>query len=232
MNKLLVSIILPLYNGKRFIAASSKSVLAQAYSPIELLVIDDGSIDGGSNLLPSDPRIKLFRRQNAGVAASRNFGISKARGSYLAFIDQDDYWYPDKLKLQMQVLLKNPDIGYSLTRMHNHLVDNIERPSWLQQKLLDEDPVGMLPSTLLVQSWAFDEIGTFAEELINGSDSEWFMRARRANIQMKIIDRVLLQRNIHEDNCSHDAKTGKREIFSILRQHKNVQFDSSDRKKQ
>lgn len=217
MNEPLVSVILPLYNGKRFIASSIKSVLNQSYRSVELLVINDGSTDNSTDLIPADPRIRIFNRQNSGVAASRNFGIAQAKGRYLAFIDQDDYWYPDKLKLQMQTLLNESNLGYILTRMHNHLVDNMERPEWLKVELLEEDPVGILPSTLLVRHSVFDEIGTFVEALINGSDTEWFIRTRQADIQWKSIERVLVQRNIHEDNCSHDAETGKKELFSILR---------------
>ena len=218
MNNPLVSIILPLYNGKKFIESSINSVLSQSYDPFELLVIDDGSSDGGDGLVPADPRIRLFHRQNAGVAASRNFGISQAKGTYLAFIDQDDYWYPEKLQLQMQVLLNDPEPGYVVTLMHNHLVGTTQRPAWLKPELLTEDPVGLLPSTLVVRRRIFTKIGIFTENLVNASDLEWFIRARKAGVQMRIVNQVLLQRNIHEDNCSHDNNTGKREMFSILRQ--------------
>ncbi len=218
MNNPLVSIILPLYNGRNFIESSINSVLSQSYNPFELLVIDDGSSDGSDDLVPSDPRIRLFRRQNAGVAASRNFGISQAKGTFLAFIDQDDRWYPEKLQLQMQVLLNDPEPGYVLTLMHNHLVETMQRPYWLNPELLTEDPVGLLPSTLVVRRRIFAEIGIFTEDLVNASDMEWFIRAKKAGVQMRIVNQVLLQRNIHEDNCSSDNNTGKREMFSILRQ--------------
>ena len=218
MKNPLVSVVLPLYNGKDFIVSSIASVLSQSYSPLELLVINDGSSDSSADLIPTDPRIRLFHRQNAGVAASRNFGIGQAKGSYLAFIDQDDYWYPDKLELQMQVLLNEPKLGYALTRMRNHLVGDTERPGWLKPELLVEDPVGSLPSTLLVRRRIFTEIGIFVEDLVNASDLEWFVRANNAGVPVQIIDQVLLQRNIHAQNCSHDNKTCKREMFAILRQ--------------
>jgi len=218
MNRPLVSVILPLYNGRDFIESSINSVLSQTYAPFELLVVDDGSTDGSGDLVPVDPRIRLFRRQNAGVAASRNFGISQAGGTYLAFIDQDDYWYPGKLRLQMQVLLTDPEPGYVVTLMHNHLIGTTKRPDWLKPELLTEDPVGFLPSTLLVRRHVFTRIGLFTEDLVNASDLEWFVRAKEAGVDMHIIRQVLLQRNIHDDNCSHDNNTGKREMFSILRQ--------------
>ena len=218
MNRPLVSVILPLYNGRDFIESSINSVLSQTYAPFELLVVDDGSTDGSGDLVPVDPRIRLFRRQNAGVAASRNFGISQATGTYLAFIDQDDYWYPEKLRLQMQVLLTDPEPGYVVTLIHNHLVGTTKRPDWLKPKLLTEDPVGFLPSTLLVRRHVFNRIGLFTEGLVNGSDLEWFVRAKEAGVHMHIVRQVLLQRNIHEDNCSHDNQTCKRDMFSILRQ--------------
>ena len=218
MNNPLVSVVLPLYNGKDFITSSIASVLSQSYGPLELLVVNDGSSDNSADLVPTDPRIRLFHRQNSGVAASRNFGIGQAKGSYIAFIDQDDYWYPDKLELQMQVLLNDPEPGYVLTLMHNHLVGDTQRPGWLKPELLAEDPVGSLPSTLLVRRNIFTEVGIFAEDLVNASDLEWFVRANKARVSMQIVDKVLLQRNIHALNRSHDNKTCKREMFAILRQ--------------
>lgn len=216
MDNPLVSVILPLYNGQRFIISSIKSVLNQSYRSLELLVVDDGSSDNSTDLVPNDPRIRLFHRENFGVAASRNFGISQAKGTYLAFIDQDDYWYPDKLELQIQVLMNEPAFGYSLTRIRNHLVGDTEVPGWLDPEQLIENPIGFLPSTLVVHRQIFTEIGIFTEDLVNASDLEWFVRARKAGIPVQILNQVLLQRNIHDDNCSHDNKTSKRELFSIL----------------
>lgn len=216
-NNPLVSVILPLYNGRNFIETTTRSVLAQSYDNFELLVIDDGSCDDGTELLPTDSRIHLFSRQNAGVAAARNFGMEQARGEFFAFIDQDDYWYPEKLELQMDILLNNDTIGYVVTLMHNHLVDGTECPGWLKPEYLSEDPVGLIPSTLLVRRQVMNAVGMFDRQYINSSDADWFIRAQEAGFSREVIDRVLITRNIHADNCSHDNQVCKQELFAILR---------------
>ncbi len=103
----LVSVIMPAYNAELYIQEAIRSALQQTHQNIELLVIDDGSTDGTCRIVEefaqSDKRVFLYRNeQNAGVAASRNRGFSLARGDYIALLDSDDRWYPDKIDKQLQ----------------------------------------------------------------------------------------------------------------------------------
>lgn len=104
----LVSVIVPAYNAQEFIVEALKSALRQSYSNIEVLVVDDGSQDGTAALVESiaeqDARVKLFRGPNQGVAAARNLAINNACGAYIAPLDADDIWYPDKLQRQVDCL--------------------------------------------------------------------------------------------------------------------------------
>lgn len=109
MNEGLVSIITTLYNSGDFIADTIKSVLAQTYSNWELVITDDCSIDNGPSLVESyaakDPRIRLLRlEKNGGPGVARNNSILNARGQYIAFLDSDDMWMPDKLERQLAVM--------------------------------------------------------------------------------------------------------------------------------
>lgn len=101
----LVSIIMPNYNGEKYIAESIESVLKQSYRNWELIIIDDGSIDSSLNIinnyLEKDNRIKLIRQNNGGSAAARNNGIKNANGRYISLLDSDDIWLPDFLKNQL-----------------------------------------------------------------------------------------------------------------------------------
>ncbi len=98
----LVSVIIPAYNAENFIAKTLASVVAQTYRRLEILVVDDGSSDRTQSIVQTmaqqDPRIKLFKQANAGVAAARNAGIDKAKGEYIAPIDADDLWHPETLE--------------------------------------------------------------------------------------------------------------------------------------
>jgi len=113
----LVSIITPSYNSRRFIQGSIDSVLSQSYEDWEMIIVDDCSCDGSVGLITGvikdEPRIKLIALQkNVGAAKARNVALSQAQGRYIAFLDSDDIWLPDKLEYQLRFMNKH---GYAFT---------------------------------------------------------------------------------------------------------------------
>jgi len=114
-----ISIIVPAYNAEKTILKTISSIQKQSYSSFELIVIDDGSTDKTCELLStvSDPRLKVFSYKNGGLPVARNRGITHASGDYIAFIDADDLWTPDKLELQLAALQESSEAGaaYSWT---------------------------------------------------------------------------------------------------------------------
>src|SRR6056297_2156713 len=125
MNSSLVSIILPMYNAKKFIDMSVKSVINQTYNNWELLIIDDCSNDGSSEIARKYSfvynNIKYYKHKiNKGVAAARNTGIEKARGTYIAFLDSDDFWISKKLDRQIRFMEEN---NYYFTYTSYEMVD-------------------------------------------------------------------------------------------------------------
>ena len=112
----LVSIVIPVHNGERFINRTLASALAQTYEPLEVVVVDDGSTDRTAILVEAavlrDNRVRLFRTQKSGVAAARNFGISQARGKLIAPLDADDLWHPEKIARQVEAIqASSPEVG-------------------------------------------------------------------------------------------------------------------------
>lgn len=108
----LVSVIIPTYNGSRFIVQAVDSVLAQTYQPIELIVVDDGSTDNTASVLaPYRSRIHYVYQSNQGLSTARNRGIRASTGEYVAFLDSDDVWLPDKISQQVKCLAVNLGIG-------------------------------------------------------------------------------------------------------------------------
>ncbi|HEX8515665.1 MAG TPA: glycosyltransferase [Bacteroidia bacterium] len=118
----LVSVVIPCYNGERFIQATIGSVQSQTYSNFEIIVIDDGSTDSSSEILRSliekDDRIIYTHQQNAGVSAARNKGMSIAKGEYIALLDADDIWCKDNLEKKVRFLEQNKDTDWVFSDMY------------------------------------------------------------------------------------------------------------------
>src|SRR4029079_2498347 len=104
----LVSVIVPVYNGERYLREALESVFAQTYRAIEVIVVDDGSPDDSGTIGQSFPEVRYIHQTNQGVAAARNNGIEAARGEFFAFLDQDDLWVPEKLNVQVEYFLGHP----------------------------------------------------------------------------------------------------------------------------
>ncbi len=109
---LVFSVVIPSFNRASTLSRAIESVLGQSFGDFELIVVDDGSTDNTEAVVASfleDSRVRYFRTSNQGVSAARNFGVSKASGQYLAFLDSDDEWLPEKLQLQHRYLESHPD---------------------------------------------------------------------------------------------------------------------------
>ena len=107
-----VSVVIPVYNGDRYLAEAITSVLDQTYKNFELIVVDDGSTDGSAEIAKSYKQAVLYTFQpNGGLSKARNTGLALARGKYIAFLDHDDLWLPHKLARQVTYLDSHPDVG-------------------------------------------------------------------------------------------------------------------------
>jgi glycosyltransferase involved in cell wall biosynthesis len=128
-----VSVIVPLYGVEKYIAATVQSVLAQTYENFELILVDDGSPDRSVEICRriKDPRIKILRQENQGPAAARNLGIRHAKGDYIALLDGDDLWHPDKLIKHVEHLESHPEVGVSFCR--SALIDEADEPLGIYQ---------------------------------------------------------------------------------------------------
>lgn len=133
-----VSIILPTYNRKNTLIEAIESVLSQTFSDFELIVIDDGSDDGTSDIMHdflTDPRVKYLYQKNKGRSSARNKGLNEASGEYITFLDSDDVYKPRKLEAQVNVLEHNSDYDlvyclFSLMEYDGEMLDNHKHPDY------------------------------------------------------------------------------------------------------
>ena len=144
-----VSVIIPVYKVENYIAATVQSVLDQTYENFELLIIDDGSPDRSVEICQqfTDPRIRIIRQENRGVAAARNTGIRHAQGEYIALLDADDLWVPQKLEKHVEHLDNSPEVGVSFCR--SAFIDQEGKPLGIYQitKLKDITPLDLFCRT-------------------------------------------------------------------------------------
>ena len=217
MNRSLVTVIVPVYNGERYLAFALKSIFEQDYCPLEIIVVDDGSVDGSADIVKSFPEIRYLHQSNQGVAVARNVGLDAARGQFIAFLDQDDLWMPNKLSRQIDYLLKYPQVDGVLTKSRLFLEPGIEAPSWLKRGLLLEDQAGYFPSALVVRKTAFEQVGHFDPAYRTSSDSDWFFRAKNCGISIAVLPETLVHRRIHRANHSYQAQLASSEILKVVK---------------
>ena len=137
-----VSVIVPVYNVERYVVQTLQSILAQTYTDFELIVVDDGSTDNSLDICRTfnDKRVRIVQQANRGLAGARNTGIRQAQGEYLAFLDSDDLWQPNKLACHVEHLAKSPQVGVSFSR--SSFIDDDGHPLGIHQmpKLTDITP--------------------------------------------------------------------------------------------
>lgn len=212
-----VSVVVPVHNGERYLKDAIESILRQDYQPFEVIAVDDGSTDGSRAIIDAFPDIRYIYQPNAGVASARNAGIAAARGELIAFLDQDDWWAPNKLRLQVAALREHPEAGYALAREQVYLEAGTGWPPWIRREAVENGELICLPGTWLVRRPVFDSVGAFNPEYVMGCDTEWLIRARDAGIERVVVPEVLLYWRIHAANASYNQQQRRKEFFRILK---------------
>ena len=229
MEKNYVSIIMPAYNSSRWISDSIQSVLDQYYEQWELLIVDDGSTDNTKNIVKNfltDKRINYYYQKNFGPAVARNYGISKASGKYLAFLDSDDLWKPNKLEIQFNHLNKNPDCclihtNYSTFEYNTQTSKPFQQTSWFlnwdeNERLLMFDTIGTL--TVLTETQLIKNLGGFKNDLYGTEDWDLWIRVSKEGKISKLNDDTAYYR-IHPDGISQSFDKHLVELNKVYTQH-------------
>ncbi len=216
----LVSVILPVFNGGRFLSEAIDSVFEQNYPQLEIIVIDDGSTDNTKEVVASyGDTISYFYQENGGPAKARNLGLSKASGSFVAFIDADDIWVKNKLEMQLAQFEKNKSIGVviGLTLKARFLNKEELITSSLNRSVIFQ----LLLGSSLIRKAVFEQIGGLDEDLFIGDDTDWFNRVKENRIPIAVLREVVQYYRIHEDNITNDKKRFNFFVFKLLQKTKD-----------
>ena len=201
MTNPLVSVLVPVYNGERFLEEALESAFAQDYSPFEVVVVDDGSADSTAEIARRRP-VRYLRHDHAGIPATRNAAVQHARGELIAFLDADDVWPPGKLARQVECLAADPELDFVLGRMEVFAEPGFELPSWFTRAWLDEPQNGLL-QTLVARKAVFDKVGLFDLDYEVGEDAEWLARAKDAGVRSLVLREICSRYRIHGGNTTH-----------------------------
>ena len=204
-----VSVIIHTYNNEKFIAETVESVLNQTYKDYEIVVVDDGSVDGTRVALkPYMQKIRYHYKENGGIASAKNAGISLSETEFVAFLDHDDLWVPDKLQLQMEHFNENPQIGlvyakYTSFRDGKELRTKPEKgySGWIFKELLSKSFIQT--STVVVKRECLDAVGPYDETFFLGDEYDMFLRIAR-KFQCGFVDKGLTRYRVHDTNASNN----------------------------
>ncbi len=198
----LISVIVPFYNAENFIAETVHSIQQQAYEPLQIIIINDGSTDNSLKIIESfDTPMKIISQANAGPAQARNRGLQHAKGEFIAFLDADDLWPEGKLANQLAYLKSNEKVEAVWGRTQ-YFGDFSERDLKLP---LAEDRTAysyQLGAGFFRRS-AFEKVGLFDGSFRYSEDYDWILRMREMGIPHETMPQITLLHRMHQDSMVH-----------------------------
>jgi glycosyltransferase involved in cell wall biosynthesis len=203
----LISVIIPVYNGEIYLAKTIESVLAQTYTPFEVILIDDGSTDSSGAIARSFvPQIRYYAQANAGLGSALNKGIELAEGRYFAFLDHDDLWVEHKLTRQMHAFAHNPGLDAVFSHIEQFYSPDLDPEVRKKVRYAQQTMSGFCADTLLISRQAFARVGNFDPLFRAAAFLDWYARAKEQELRIELIPEVLAQRRIHNTNMGIKMK--------------------------
>lgn len=216
MCKEAVSVVIPVYNGQRYLAQAIRSVVAQSHQPLEIVVVDDGSTDSTADVAKKFPEVRYFYQENAGQAAARNRGVKEAKGALLAFLDADDLWPVRKLAGQVEALRVNPSLDVVFGHARQFVEPTSEAGGIQSATYMQEPQRAQLPGAMLIRRAAFEQVGGYATEWRVGEVVDWYARAIECGLLMEMLPQVVLLRRIHGENLTVCESNSPAEYLAIV----------------
>ena len=220
----LVSIVIPVFNGRRFVGEAIESALAQDYDPIEVIVVDDGSTDDSLEVARSFASVRCLRQDNQGPGAARNTGVAAAAGALVGFLDADDLLKPAKISAQVRYLDSHRSVGCVLTHQELRFDPGVAPPSWVDTRDRDDTGAAGTPSgpevavaSALVRRSLVDPVGWFDPSFRLSEDMDWLMRLRTAGVGIGVIEEPLLIRRVHGQNISYETRASQSQLLRAVR---------------
>ncbi len=219
MNEPLVSVLLPVKNGARFLAEALRSVVAQTYRPLEIVMIDARSTDGSVEIARSFAEVRILSQsETTGLANAWNMGLDAATGELIGFIGSDDLWSPEKLALQVDYLHRHLETEHVIALADFFREPGEPLPGGFRPELLQGAYPARMPEALLARKSLFQRLGRFDPNFQISPDVDWFTRMQDAQVETACIPQVLVHRRVHAHNLSFDERSAlvSHELLDML----------------
>jgi glycosyltransferase involved in cell wall biosynthesis len=217
MNNPLVSVIIPVYNGERYLAQTIESALAQTYQPIEIIVINDGSTDGSAEVVKRFPSVRYHFQENRGIGGAKNSGIELAKGDFLAILEQDDLWSTNKITQQMAAFEGDPALDIVFGHVKQFHSPELGEAIKAKLHYNEEIIAGYHAGSMLVKREAFFRVGWFDTNCRVGEFLDWYLRATEKNLKSLMLPDILMQRRLHTTNTIVREKKSHADFVHILK---------------
>ena len=214
----LVSVIIPVFNGEKYLREAIESVLAQTYKHTEIIVIDDGSTDNSAKIARHySPPLKYFFQPNSGLSAALNRGVEVAQGSFFAFLDSDDLWMKDKLTHQMAVFENNTDLDIVFGQIKQFFSPELDENQRKRIRIPAEVMPGIFKGSMLIKRDSFFRVGAFDTTWKVGDFVCWYLRAVEAGLKSVVVDEIVVLRRIHMNNMGIRQRKSQKDFVRILK---------------
>jgi glycosyltransferase involved in cell wall biosynthesis len=215
-----ISVVIPVYDGERYLAEAIDSTLSQALRPLEIIVVDDGSTDGSLTVARRYPSpVRVVEQVHSGAGAARNLGARLARGDFLAFLDADDRWPESKLARQWEAFRRAPTLDAVLgqaRQLHDgpEWTQGVAAPSCGPEHLV----TGCVPGAMLIRCQSFFRVGLFRTEWRVGEFIDWFARATEAHLAIEVLPDLVLWRRLHATNLGVRERAAVIDYTRVVRE--------------
>jgi glycosyltransferase involved in cell wall biosynthesis len=215
----LISALIGVYDGERYLREAIESLFAQSYRPLEIVVVDDGSTDGSADVARSFGDAVVFGQQeNRGNGSARNHAVGLASGDVFAFMDADDISAPDRLELQWAALEADPALDVVFGHAREFVSPELTAEQRATVRPAAAEPMPWISANLmLVRRASFERVGPFSEQLRVGVTVDWCARAQDAGLRSAMLPQVVLERRIHLTNNGIRERDSKSQYIQVLK---------------
>jgi glycosyltransferase involved in cell wall biosynthesis len=213
-----VSVIIPCFNHAAYLEQALASVRAQSRVPDEIIVVDDGSSDGsGAIAARFAPQVRLVTQMNQGIGAARNTGLAAARGTVIAFLDADDLWPAESLKLRLDRLDAAPAVDCVFGKIEHFLSPEVDPVTAAGLHCPPGQTAARFAGAMVVRRSVFERIGLFNPDLRVGETMDWIARLSEAAIPTAAIDALVMRRRIHGANTVIRERMSQSDYLRVLK---------------